>query len=121
MSHEIRTPLNCIVGLSSLMEDSGLKPSQQESIGMIASSSRLLQSIVDDVLDYSKLQSGNAEVDIKKTDIQKVVADLVNSMRASVIAKKRNVKIRTRFHPSVFRFVDTDGRRLLQILFNLVS
>ncbi|CAB9513725.1 activated protein kinase catalytic subunit alpha-1 [Seminavis robusta] len=121
MSHEIRTPLNCIVGLSSLMEESNLNASQAESIGMIASSSRLLQSIVDDVLDFSKLQSGNAEVDIKKTDIQRVVADLASSMRASVLAKKRNVNIESCFTPLTRRYVETDGRRLLQILFNLVS
>lgn len=122
MSHEIRTPLNCIVGLSSLMEEGGdLTPSQGEHVGMISSSSALLQSIVDDVLDYSKLQSGNAEVDIKESDIQQVVADLVKSMRASVIATKRNLTFSTHFGPTVTQHIQTDGRRLLQIMFNLVS
>lgn len=121
MSHEIRTPLNCIVGIASLMEGAGLNASQQESISMIAASSSLLQSIVDDVLDYSKLQSGNAEVDIKRTDIQRVVADLVNAMRASSLSTKRNLTIQTRFQAMSPRHFETDGRRLLQILFNLVS
>ena len=76
---------------------------------------------MDDVLDYSKLQSGNAEVDIKRSDIQRVVADLVKSMRASVIATKRNLSFSTKFGPRVTQYVETDGRRLLQILFNLVS
>ena len=76
---------------------------------------------MDDVLDYSKLQSGNAEVDIKRSDIQQVVADLVKSMRASVIATKRNLSFSTKFGPRVTQYVETDGRRLLQILFNLVS
>lgn len=103
------------------MENAEISQSQKESMEMIASSSILLQSIVDDVLDFAKLQSGNAEVDIKKTDVQGVITELVNLMRANVIVRKRNVTIRTNYHPSVSRYIDTDGRRLLQVLFNLVS
>ncbi|KAG7340885.1 multi-sensor hybrid histidine kinase [Nitzschia inconspicua] len=121
MSHEIRTPLNCVVGIASLLDESKLDQSQRESIGMITSSSLLLQSIVDDVLDYSKLQSGNAEVDIRKCDIQEVVRDLTNNMRSSIIARKRNISIETRFDPLLSQFIETDGRRLLQIMFNLTS
>jgi signal transduction histidine kinase len=51
MSHEIRTPLNCIIGLSSLMEETELTPMQKESMEMIISSGKLLRQIVDDVLD----------------------------------------------------------------------
>jgi CheY-like chemotaxis protein len=90
-------------------------------MSMIMSSSRLLQSIVDDVLDYSKLQSGNLELQVQRTDIQEVVSKLVLSMRASSLVRKRNVTIQPHFHPSVSRYIKADGRKLLQILFNLVS
>lgn len=121
MSHEIRTPLNCILGISSLLKDSDLSKSQAESMGMIVTSGKLLQCIVDDVLDYSKLESGNAEVQIDAADLQEIVSDLINSMLASTIARKRNVTIRTFIDPAVSRYINTDGRRLRQILFNLFS
>jgi two-component system sensor histidine kinase/response regulator len=121
MSHEIRTPLNCILGLSSLLKDSDLSESQADSMGMIVTSGKLLQCVVDDVLDYSKLESGSADVQIDTADLQEIVSDLINSMLSSTTATKRNITIRTFIEPGVSRTIDTDGRRLLQILFNLLS
>jgi signal transduction histidine kinase len=72
MSHEIRTPLNCILGISSLLDEKELNSSQEiESVRLIVSSAGvLLRQIVDDVLDYSKLESGALDVDVKRTNLQ---------------------------------------------------
>ena len=86
MSHEIRTPLNCVLGVSSLLvEDKNLGPSQLDLIKMIESSGKLLRHVVDDVLDFSKLISGNFEIDIKRTDLQLTLNTVATSMKLSPI------------------------------------
>jgi len=122
MSHEIRTPLNCIIGVSSLLEeDDKLDRSYKESVKMIVSSSRLLKQVVDDVLDFSKFVSGNAEIDIQRTDLQETLTSIINSMAMSPITERKEISLRTFYDPLVPQFVETDDRRLQQILFNLLS
>ena len=121
MSHEIRTPLNCIVGISSLMESSDLSPEHRENVKMIVSSGMLLRHIVDDVLDYAKLESSNMEVDVKEADLQHVLADSVTSMVSSPVAEKRKITIETFFDARLLPRTVTDGRRLQQIMYNLLS
>ena len=121
MSHEIRTPLNCIVGMSSLLlEDSPSMDSMHaDSIRMINTSGELLRAVVDDVLDYAKLESGSFEVDIKPTKLQDTLDSVLYSISQKI--QDKNVRLRTHFTPTVPEYIETDSRRLQQVLFNLLG
>ena len=103
------------------MEDSELSPEHQENVKMIVSSGKLLRQIVDDVLDYSKLESGAMVCDVKEANLEYILTDSVNSLASSYITKKRNISVKTLYDVRLLPNIITDGRRLQQILYNLLS
>jgi len=86
---------------------------------MIVASGALLQAVVDDVLDYSKLEAGAVEIDIERTNLQDTLNAVVRSIESKAIERK--LSLRAHYDASLVEFVNTDGRRLQQILFNLLG
>jgi signal transduction histidine kinase/CheY-like chemotaxis protein len=119
MSHEIRTPLNGIIGLSSLLQDTRLSAMQAESLTMIVNSGDLLLTVVNDVLDYSKLESGNVEIEIRRSNLQETLNSFVHSIETKAQAKQ--LTVRTFYDTALPEFVTTDSRRLQQIMYNLLG
>jgi hypothetical protein len=107
--------------MSSLLLDDAddMEPMHADSIQMINTSGELLKAVVDDVLDYAKLESGSFEVDIKEANLQSTLNSVVHSMSEKV--REKNVRLRLDYSPFLPEIVETDSRRLQQVLFNLLG
>ena len=112
------SPQNCIVGMASLLQDTPLNQFQQEAVNMIITSGELLSTVVDDVLDYSKLQAGDIELHVQSIDLQMTL----NSVTTAVQMKAQNgIWIRSYIGTNVPQYCETDGKRLQQVLYNLLG
>lgn len=119
MSHEIRTPMNGVLGMTTLLADTPLSEEQQELVNTIQSSGDTLLRVINDILDYSKIESGNLEIDESVLSIKKLISE-VHQMVAFEASKKKIV-IDSFIDDDVPEFIISDRGRIRQILLNLVS
>eukprot|EP00977_Amphora_coffeiformis_P003973 scaffold795_cov187-Amphora_coffeaeformis.AAC.14 len=108
--------------MASLLTDTPLNQFQQEAVRMITSSSDLLSTVVDDVLDYSKLASGNFSLDIRpNVDLQSTMDSVTTAIQMKADASKRGLWVRSYIGTNVPQWYETDAKRLQQILYNLLG
>lgn len=119
MSHEIRTPLNAVVLLTDLLLLEDLSHEQLENLQSVKVSSRHLLSLVDDILDYNKIESGNIQFESQNFDIRQLVYELHNALKAK--AREKNLEFFVHIDNCVPALVIGDALRLKQVLFNLIS
>lgn len=119
MSHEIRTPLNGIVGMGELLSRTPLNSEQKEYLYGIRDSSDLLLTLVNEVLDYSKLESGSEEIEKIDFDLAQLVEDRVSLLGVSAHAK--GLKIESRIDRKLPRVLKGDSAKIGQILLNLLN
>jgi PAS domain S-box-containing protein len=119
MSHEIRTPLNGVLGLSSLLEDKTLPESVREVGKLVRTSGEMLRRVLDDVLDFSKIESGKLELEKEPFSLRDSLEWSLGIYRKAASDKRLDLKLN--IEDTVPDYVVGDATRLRQVMTNLIS
>ncbi|MGO9096037.1 MAG: PAS domain S-box protein [Bryobacteraceae bacterium] len=119
MSHEIRTPMNGVTGMLDLLLASPLSPDQQECAKTVQASAEALLAVINDILEFSSIESGKLELGREPFDLAAVVNEVCALL--GVQARRKGLQLHSRLDPALPRTLLGDASRLRQIISNLVG
>ncbi|MEA1916022.1 MAG: ATP-binding protein [Campylobacterota bacterium] len=120
MSHELRTPLNAILGFSQLMSDSTyVNPSQKEYLEIINKSGSHLLSLINDILDMSKIEAGKIELNEGNIDLHNLLNDVSSMIK--IKADSEDLQFIIEYDENLVKYVRLDEKKLRQILINILG
>ncbi|MES2003636.1 MAG: ATP-binding protein [Bacteroidota bacterium] len=119
MSHEIRTPLNSILGMTHLILRDNPRTEQKEQLNVLLFSANNLLAIVNDILDYNKIEAGKVNFEQIETDISNVAKNIISGLKTA--AEEKGIDLRLQIDPAVQSKILADPTRIGQVITNLVS
>lgn len=119
MSHEIRTPMNAILGYAEILNQSVTNPTHRDYLSSMQSSGKVLMNLINDVLDFSKIDAGKLDLKESPVDIRLLMKEIVDTFRLK--ASQKGVRLLIEISESTPRVLQLDELRLRQIMLNLIS
>ena len=119
ISHDVRTPMNGVIGMTELLLDTALTPTQKDHLNTIQSSGHALLNLINEILDRSKIDAGKMEIEQLPFDLSTLLNECIDDYRSE--AEDKNIELISHIHADVPSLLIGDAARLKQILLHLLS